>query len=186
MRIKTLGNFCGATVTALVLAMALTSCVQAKSVPSATNSARPSASPSASSSASASPGPDTPGAAPSGLPASPSAAPSPKAVASSPALARATLFSPGVSWNASGSVLSGSAFVTNVSESGGTCVMLATLGGVTVKSAPVSSEPDASTTVCGTVTIPGSQLRAGSWAVKFTYVSTKYAGESNSENVQIP
>jgi hypothetical protein len=190
MSTNALRKLCVATFTAIFAVAALTGCVSAKTVAGPTHSARPSSAPSESVSASASPPPEAPSeapsASPSSLPASPSAAPSPSSAPSAPGVAPATVFSPGVRWDASASVLSGSAFVTTTSETGGTCVMVANSGGVTVRSAPVSSEPDASTTVCGTVTIPGSRLHAGTWAVKFTYQSAKHAGESNSVNVVIP
>jgi hypothetical protein len=62
------------------------------------------------------------------------------------------------------------AYVAGLIEDGGTCAMTLTLDGKSA-SAESAGLADASTTSCGQLLVPFSELSAGTWAVEVTYAS---------------
>ena len=76
-------------------------------------------------------------------------------------------------------------YVSPVVESGGTCTLELRGHGRTVTlSAP--GEPDATTTVCGGLSVPADELAPGEWQAVLSYRSGSTAGESEPLDVQVP
>lgn len=71
-------------------------------------------------------------------------------------------------------------------DAGGECVLALTRGSETVRSKPVPAVVDATTMSCGTLSIPGSDLRAGEWQATLTYTSSAYSGTSDKSAVEVP
>jgi hypothetical protein len=78
-----------------------------------------------------------------------------------------------------------SGYVSGVVEAGGTCT-LALSRGSTTRTAQGSGDSDASTTTCGTLQIPGTDLSAGEWTAVLTYASATSSGSSVGAPVQVP
>lgn len=76
-------------------------------------------------------------------------------------------------------------FVTGVVEQGGTCTLTLTSGSSTVTEQH-PAHADASTTQCGTVTVPGSRLAPGSWRAVLGYSSATSNGTSAPVPVTVP
>ncbi|MGY1719543.1 hypothetical protein ACI8AG_10920 [Blastococcus sp. SYSU DS0552] len=115
----------------------------------------------------------------------PSAAP-PTPAATPSAAPRAVDVSPTYSgWDrpTAGVVVGG--VVSGVIEGGGTCTATLTRNGV---SAEGSSDgvPDARTTSCGEIRVPGDRLSSGEWSATLTYRSPTSAGESATFTVVVP
>jgi hypothetical protein len=91
---------------------------------------------------------------------------------------------PIASWNPSSTAMEVSAYVSVV-EQGGTCGLTATKGSLRA-TAQTSALPDASTTSCGDLRIPGSDLSAGTWSVVVTYRSAASSGSSAPIAVDVP
>ncbi|WP_258726396.1 hypothetical protein [Cellulomonas sp. NS3] len=72
-----------------------------------------------------------------------------------------------------------------VVESGGTCTLRLTNAGQVVE-ASAEALPDASSTSCGAVTVPGARLTSGTWTAQLTYTSPTSTGTSASTEVVIP
>jgi len=70
-------------------------------------------------------------------------------------------------------------------ESGGTCTLTLTKGGVTA-SASRPASADVSTTSCGALSVPGSELSSGTWEAVLTYESPGAAGTSAPVEVEVP
>lgn len=70
-------------------------------------------------------------------------------------------------------------------EAGGTCVLTLSAGReILTVSAPAVA--DARTTVCGTLTVPGAQVAAGTWEAVLSYRSAHAAGSSDPLLVEVP
>jgi hypothetical protein len=91
---------------------------------------------------------------------------------------------PIASWNPGSSAMEVSAYVSVV-EQGGTCGLTATKGSLRA-TAQTSALPDVSTTSCGDLRIPGSDLSTGTWSVVVTYRSAASSGSSAPIAVDVP
>ena len=76
-------------------------------------------------------------------------------------------------------------YVSPVVESGGTCTLELRRGGRTV-SASGPAEPDATTTVCGGLAVPVTDLEPGEWQAVLVYRSASSSGESEPLDVRVP
>lgn len=87
-------------------------------------------------------------------------------------------------WNASLRKVMVGGYVTGVIESGGTCTLTLTHAGTSV-TASGPGRPDAATTACGGLTVPGSSLTAGSWKAVLSYASKASTGTSSSVDIDV-
>lgn len=88
-------------------------------------------------------------------------------------------------WDQANSGISVSAFVPSIVESGGTCTITATLGGV-VTTDSYDATASATTTDCGTHLMTSNTLTSGSWQVTVSYTSATSSGTSAASEVVIP
>ncbi len=88
-------------------------------------------------------------------------------------------------WDDTTATVLAGGFVGDVVESGGTCTLTLTLGGVVV-TGESPAEPDATSTSCGEVVVPGSGLAAGTWEAVLSYSSGRSAGQSAPFTVVVP
>ncbi|GEM_PF-2469341 len=77
------------------------------------------------------------------------------------------------------------AYVAELVEAGGTCVVLASSGDRQVEAESVAV-PDATTTWCEETTFSVADLETGAWDVVVTYRSPTSEGTSDSVQVQVP
>lgn len=87
-------------------------------------------------------------------------------------------------WDAGSQGISANGGAYNVIEKNGTCTLIATQGATTRK-ASRTAIADATTTTCGEITIPRSELGTGNWNIQLLYSSDKASGRSGVETVQI-
>ena len=87
-------------------------------------------------------------------------------------------------WDPSSAELQVGAIVPSVVESGGTCTVTASKGGVT-RTATAPAAGVSSYTGCNPMTIPGSALSAGTWTVHVSYASKTAAGTSAAKSVEV-
>jgi hypothetical protein len=88
-------------------------------------------------------------------------------------------------WNATtGQVMVGG-YVEGVIEDGGTCTLTLTSGSSSATGS-TRAHADATTTACGAVTVPGSQLAAGTWNAVLSYRSPEHSGTAAPVTVQVP
>lgn len=88
-------------------------------------------------------------------------------------------------WDASlGQVVVGG-YVAGVVENGGTCTLTLTQGGKTA-TRTVDAAADASTTVCGAVSVDGDELAAGTWSAVLSYRSDGHSGAAEAWDVEVP
>lgn len=87
-------------------------------------------------------------------------------------------------WNASARKVMVGGYVTGVIESGGTCTVTLTHAGARV-TASGPARPDASTTACGALTVPGSSLTSGTWKAVLSYASKASAGTSSAVDIDV-
>ena len=90
-----------------------------------------------------------------------------------------------VGWDEDTASVQVSGYVTPVVEDGGTCTVDLTRGDVTVE-AGGPTLADATTTVCGGLTVPGDQLSPGTWEAVLRYESPRTAGASEPLTVEVP
>ena len=88
-------------------------------------------------------------------------------------------------WDPAEAALFASGFVSPVVEDGGTCTLLVSRDGNTVR-ATVEGIADATTTVCDRLVLPGDELRPGTWSVVLQYESDNASGESAPFDVEVP
>lgn len=88
-------------------------------------------------------------------------------------------------WEDSTEAIEVSGFVSGVVEPGGTCRLTLARGQRSVV-VEIPGEPDASTTVCATLSVPGSELSEGAWAAVLTYESSTSSGASAPADVEVP
>lgn len=87
-------------------------------------------------------------------------------------------------WDADSTGISANGSVNNVVENGGTCTLTASKGS-TVRSISKQSIANATTTACGEMTIPASQLGSGDWVIELKYSSNTASGSSDTQTVHI-
>jgi len=88
-------------------------------------------------------------------------------------------------WEKSTAAVEASGFVGGVVEAGGTCRLSLTRGARSAV-AEIPGEPDATTTVCGTVSVPREQLSEGAWQAVLSYESASSSGVSAPVEVEVP
>jgi hypothetical protein len=88
-------------------------------------------------------------------------------------------------WEEGAGVLDAAGYASPVVEEGGTCTLeLTGDGGSLVVTA--SGRPDASTTVCAGLSVPGNELAAGTWTLRLHYSSPTAEGTSEPLTVEVP
>jgi len=70
-------------------------------------------------------------------------------------------------------------------ETGATCTLVMTQGSSTVR-AEASATADASTTSCGEMTVPSSELSPGTWSAHIEYTSPTSSGQSAPVEIVVP
>lgn len=83
---------------------------------------------------------------------------------------------------------SGSAFANgyaDVVDEGGRCTLSLTNGSLTA-TAHSDATADATTTSCGEITVPGSQLSSGTWQAVISYASSSRSGQSAPVEIVVP
>ncbi|SHG86796.1 hypothetical protein [Geodermatophilus nigrescens] len=88
-------------------------------------------------------------------------------------------------WDPAEAALFAYGFVSPVVEDGGTCTLLVSRDGATVR-ATVDGMADATTTVCDRLVLPGEELSPGTWSVVLQYESGSASGESAPYDVEVP
>lgn len=88
-------------------------------------------------------------------------------------------------WNPTDGVIEEGSFVQGVVETGGTCVLTLTRGATSV-TASGPAEPDATTTSCGGLSVPGDQVSSGTWSAVVSYRSDRTEGTSPAVEVTVP
>lgn len=76
-------------------------------------------------------------------------------------------------------------YVTGVIEDGGVCTLTLTRNGATVV-VEGAAMADATTTVCGGLSVAGSRLTAGTWQAVLSYASSTHTGASSAAAVEVP
>lgn len=87
-------------------------------------------------------------------------------------------------WNASLRKVMVGGYVTGVIETGGTCTLTLTRAGVRVTASGVA-RPDAATTACGGLTVPGTSLTPGTWKAVLSYASKASTGTSAAVDIDV-
>jgi hypothetical protein len=87
-------------------------------------------------------------------------------------------------WNASLKQAIAGGYVNGVIESGGTCTLTLSKAGVQV-TAQGQARPDAATTACGGLTVPGAKLGAGTWKAVLSYTSATSTGSSTPVEIAV-
>jgi len=124
-----------------------------------------------------------------GAPADPSL-PNPTGVATDSAVPSATTSAAPVvvtyfGWTDSTAAVEVGAYVAGVAESGGICTLTLTSGSSSAN-AEVPGEPDASSTTCPVMVVPGDQVSTGTWQAVVSYASATMSGESDPVEVVVP
>ncbi len=88
-------------------------------------------------------------------------------------------------WDPAEAALLASGYVSPVIEGGGSCTLLVSRDGDTVR-ATAEGIADATTTVCDGLALPGDELRPGTWSVVLRYESGGASGESEPVDVEVP
>jgi hypothetical protein len=88
-------------------------------------------------------------------------------------------------WTTTSGAVEVGGFVGGVVESDGTCTLTLTQGSTSV-TASLPGEPDATSTSCAGLEVPGAQLAPGTWTAVVTYESSTSRGESPAVEVQVP
>ncbi|MCW2637423.1 MAG: uncharacterized protein JWQ99_3790 [Blastococcus sp.] len=87
-------------------------------------------------------------------------------------------------WQAADRQLVVGGYVGGVVESDGTCTLTLTKGGAKVTER-VSASPDAASTACGAVAVPGSRLAAGTWQAVLSYASGAHTGTAAAVAIEV-
>jgi hypothetical protein len=88
-------------------------------------------------------------------------------------------------WSAAERQVMAGGYVSGVIEDDGVCTLTLTQAGASVV-VEGAAAPDATTTVCGGLTVPGSRLSAGTWQAVLTYASSAHTGTSGAVAVEVP
>ncbi len=116
-------------------------------------------------------------------PTSPPSAPPP------PALARATVVLASLLFDQRAQEVQAAGYVESIVEDDGTCTLTLTATATAGAPAVLGVRPaaaDASTTSCGSLTIPRSALSSGAWTAVLTYASALHSGSSAPTPIQVP
>ncbi|MEI4272308.1 hypothetical protein TEK04_11305 [Klenkia sp. LSe6-5] len=89
------------------------------------------------------------------------------------------------SYDAAGARVEVGAFIQEVVETGGTCTLVLNRGEASAQ-ARSTAVPDASSTACGALSIPASDLAPGAWDGFVTYESRTSNGRSDDFVVVVP
>lgn len=73
----------------------------------------------------------------------------------------------------------------DVVETGGTCTLVLTRGDDRASVAG-AAQPDAASTTCGTLSVPRSELSAGSWTAELSYTSATSTGVAPTITIEVP
>jgi hypothetical protein len=87
-------------------------------------------------------------------------------------------------WNATEKAAEVAAYVSKVLTTPGRCTLTMTMNG-TARTSTNNTVPDVTTTQCGTMTIPGSQLTAGSWSAVVTFASAGISGTAAPISIEV-
>jgi hypothetical protein len=87
-------------------------------------------------------------------------------------------------WNPTSKQVEVGGYVEGIVEGDGVCTLTLTKGGSTV-SGTADASPDASTTACGTVSVPGDEVAAGTWKAVLSYSSAGHSGTSDAVDVEV-
>lgn len=87
-------------------------------------------------------------------------------------------------WNAAERKAQVRGYATGIVEDNGTCTLTLTKDGRTV-TADSSAVPDASTTSCGAVAVPGDRLSAGTWQAVLRYESARSSGSAEAVEIEV-
>lgn len=98
--------------------------------------------------------------------------------------ASSTVVITSTNWNKASRNVEVSGYVPVV-ESDGRCTLALQRNGLT-KTTQSTGNPDASSTSCGRMTIPGSQLSPGRWTAVITYLSKATRAASSPATVEVP
>jgi len=125
-----------------------------------------------------------------GMPADPSL-PNPTSVATdvpvpTPTGSTASVVLTYADWEPGSSAIEVGAYVPGVVETGGTCTAVASAPGEDAVTASVTAEPDAGSTSCPGLSLPGEGLTSGGWAVRVSYESATVTGTSDPATVVVP
>jgi hypothetical protein len=88
-------------------------------------------------------------------------------------------------WNAQSSAVEVGSYLANVNESDGTCTLTLTKGGISVTTSGPGT-PNVTSTSCGGMTVPGTEVSSGSWTAVVTYESSTSTGTSEPVQVEVP
>jgi hypothetical protein len=88
-------------------------------------------------------------------------------------------------WEEATASLDAAGYVTPVVEDGGTCTLRLTREEAEV-SVTAPGMADATTTVCGRLSVPGEQLAAGTWTLRLAYSSATADVVSAPVDVEVP
>lgn len=88
-------------------------------------------------------------------------------------------------WDEGTGAVQAAGYVSPVVEDGGTCTLELSRGGST-RTAEAAAEPDATTTICAGLTVPGGQLSAGEWTAVLRYRSPGVEASSEPLVVEVP
>lgn len=88
-------------------------------------------------------------------------------------------------WDSADGVVEAAGFVSGVVESGGICTLTLTNGTASLVATSVG-QADATTTNCGRLTIPRSQVAGGTWRATLGYRSDVAHGLSQPMTVKVP
>jgi hypothetical protein len=88
-------------------------------------------------------------------------------------------------WKADDSTAVVGGYVAGVVESDGTCTVTLTQGARKV-TAESPARPDASTTACGALSVPGHELAPGHWRAVLSYSSPSSSGTASAVDIEVP
>src|SRR6185437_7154319 len=117
-------------------------------------------------------------------PASSGASRPTSSAATSPAKSKVDLIVTYSGWTASTKTAEVDAFAPDVLVSNAKCTLTLTRAGVT-RTASRPASASASTTQCGALTVPGSQLVAGDWTAVVRFDSPSAAGSSTPVTIRV-
>ncbi|TKJ35621.1 hypothetical protein [Blastococcus sp. CCUG 61487] len=124
-----------------------------------------------------------------GSPAAPEAA-DPTDVATdpaptSPAVGEGSVRITYADWNPQARAVEAGGIVPDIVEAGGVCTLTLSMGGASA-TATIEGLPDARSTNCGGLVVPGEGLSPGTWTAVIDYESARTSASSEPVEVQIP
>jgi hypothetical protein len=88
-------------------------------------------------------------------------------------------------WNSQAGAVEVGSYLPTVVEEDGTCTLTLTRGATSV-AASVPGTPNVTSTSCGGLSVPGSEVSSGTWVAVVTYESPTSNGSSDAIEVQVP